>query len=99
VLAPKEDSYESRYFPKNSRQQSTVGQGKLPNVDSHRGLGRWRVCKDKQRNLGDPYFPAKEAVFVMQELKPQASGKGGVEVGVSDSSGEASNDRGAKRWQ
>jgi hypothetical protein len=35
----------------------------------------------------------------MQELKPQASGKKNVEVGVSDSSREASNDRGAKRWQ
>lgn len=71
----------------------------MPKVDSHRGPGRWRVCKDRSRNLGDPRFPATDAVFAMQELKPQAGRKDGVEVGVSDISGEASNDRGAKRWQ
>jgi hypothetical protein len=66
---------------------------------SHRGLGRWRANKDVLRNLGSPYVSTRKVVREVQVAKPQDLEDGDRDGGVSCSSGEASNDRGAKSWQ
>lgn len=66
---------------------------------SHRGRRRQRVNRDKYRNLGSPYISTKEVVSRIQVLKPQDFREGNTDGGVSRSSDEASNARGAKGWQ
>ena len=66
---------------------------------SHRGFNRQRVNREKQRNLGSPYITAGIVVANVQAPRSVRRLRWYEDGGVSHSSGETSNDRGAKGWQ
>ena len=57
---------------------------------------RQRASKDLLRNLGSPQISTRKVVIKVQAVNPRGLNEGSMDGGVSRSSEEASNDRGAK---